>query len=143
MPAKMGGTPTSKAYYDGAMPFFVNSPVLDLVNGTAVTGHFVCPCHGYITEYHVDVFESPGTAPATVNVGTPADPDGIVDAFTVALTDSGYQEISGEGDSVIIPAGRHVTKGQTIVFSCGSEASTTGKVALTLVIDPNYVVAAS
>jgi hypothetical protein len=125
---------TGKGAWDGALTFVVNSPTMSLETAAANQGAFVAPCNGEIVAIIGNLIEAPGTAAGTVNIGTVADVDHFLDAYSIATTAAvGVFEIPLDNTAVVNTT---VTKGDVIEFDTGGEATTTGIAAFTVVINP-------
>ncbi len=115
------------------LPFFINSPVMTLHTAQSNQGAFMVPFDATILAVLINVIEDPGTAAGTINVGTRANNDAFVDAYSVA-TDAtlGLADITDNAAVV----GTSITAGDVIEFDTGGEATTTGLIAVTLVCVP-------
>jgi hypothetical protein len=125
---------SSEIQFDGTIPLVVNSPAMTLHTAQANQGSFVAPCNGTIVAIEGNLIEAPGTAADTIDIGTRANDDALVAAYSIATSDAtGSFNIPLDDATVISLA---VSKGDVIEFTTHGAATTTGIVALSVVIMP-------
>lgn len=124
----------SAVQYDGAMLFVANSPIMSLSSAATVQGAFVAPCACEIEEIIYNVIAAPDGAPATFNIGTQANNDALVDAFSIATSVALGAKTLPLSDAAVV--GTKLNKGDIITFDTGGEASTAGSVAISVVFKP-------
>lgn len=126
---------SSAIQYDGAMLFAVNSPVMSLSAAASNQGSFVVPCACEIEEIICNLVAVPNTTPATLNIGTRADADALVDAYSIPITaTAGAFTIPLTNAAVVATK---LNKGDVLEFSTGGEAASAGSVGVTLVLKPS------
>lgn len=125
--------------YGDQLPFFINSPVMTLHTAVTNQGSFVAPCDMTIVGCIENLVELPGTANATVLIGTRADPNAFATAITSLTSGNGgvvgatVLDVATDFDGVSTV---NVSQGDVIEFATGGEATTTGLAAYTLVCVP-------
>lgn len=116
------------------LPIFINSPVMTLHTAESTKGAFVAPCALEIVGIAANVIEAPGTAAGTIDVGTRADDDAFVAAYSFATDEStGYQALDMAAATVVSTT---ISQGDVVEFATNGEATTTGLIAVTLVCLP-------
>lgn len=124
----------SAILYDGAMLFAANSPIMSLATAATVQGPFVAPCACEIAEIVCNLIAAPDGAPATINIGTQANNDALVDAYSIATSAAtGPFTIPLDNAAVV---GTTLNKGDVLTFDTGGEGSTVGSIAITVVFKP-------
>lgn len=117
------------------MPILINSPVMTLHTADANNGSFVAPCDLTIVGIAANVIEAPGTAAGTIDIGTYANDDVNVAAYSFATDETlGYQALDLDDATVLSLS---FSQGDVIEFTTNGEATTTGLIALTLVCVPS------
>ena len=129
---------TGRAQYDGKLPFVVNSPVMSGSAGSANQGTFVAPCDCELVQITKNLISQPTVAAFTVDIGTRADPDGLMINHSVGTSDpTGTSDIPLSATEVSSAAlAKNINKGDVIEFGTGSEATANGDIALSLVFMP-------
>lgn len=122
---------SSAVDYDGAALLVINSGLVTLSTAQTDNAPFVMPCDGTIVQATARVTVAAGTATATLTIGTQASDVGIMDK-DFATTDG-----AGEYDCLADLVTATVTKGDIILFGSDGNATSTGLVAITLVVSPN------
>ncbi len=116
------------------LPILINSPVMTLHTAQSNQGSFVAPCDLTIVGIAANVIEAPGTAAGTIDIGTRADDNSNVAAYSFATDETlGYQALDLTDATVLSLT---FNQGDVIEFATNGEATTTGLIALTLVCVP-------
>lgn len=113
------------------MPVYVNSPLLSLSTAASADGQFMVPFDATIVAVMANITELPDDAAGLLNIGSNADADKFLDDYSIATdADTGLVDLV---DELVTD---EVDAGDVIEFSTDGGATSTGSVAVTLVLAP-------
>ncbi len=125
---------TSSPQWDGELALCINSPVMSLSSAAANQGSFVAPCDLTIVAIVYNLIAAPDVAAAEVEVGSRADDDEFVAAWSIPTTHAtGLAELPTDDAAVI---SLNIDKGDVVEFKTDGGATSTGSIAVTLVCMP-------
>jgi len=125
---------SSAVEFDGALMFVVNSPEMTLHTAQADQGKFTAPCNGTIVKCVANLIEAPGTAAGGIDIGKQGDADYFTATGVISF---GTGHALGAIDITSSLTNTDVNEGDVIEFGTDGNATTTGLIAVTLVISPN------
>ncbi len=118
--------------FDGSLMFTANSPEMSLSTAATNQGKMVAPCDGTIVAVIANLVQAPGSAAAKLQIGDGAGVNTFGEYSFATTAALGVIDLDVSALTTAV-----VTKGAVIEFNTDGAATSTGLVAVTIVVSPN------